>query len=603
VRVAEDVQRSSQQSGDLGARLVVIDPVVAHLPMKIDSHKDQGVRLALGLLSKLAERQDCAVLGIVHLNKTQGLAPLARVGGSGAFGNAARSVLLLDRDPDDPDGEMGARRVLAHIKCNVGPTAGSLLHRVEPLLLPAVDGQPEVSTSRLELLGESSHSGSALLAGVVSEEERSEFEEACEFLRAELGDGQRHLAVELYREAGKLGISDRGCAGRGKRSGRRRKRPASAGAGSGGFLKERKVLAMQVDAGPLRHFATSPLAYLPKGSKGRRGHISDDDLFARGCDAMAFPFVVGQLRSCSFQIGAGPLVFGERRRADLGDQETALHAEFPAVELAPHGRGVARTLEELVAVALGEEEEMGIRRPLQCRLTASGRRRVHRSRLRDRGYAFARTLDLGDQRFELGTAPDAVARPTPHCDETRDQREKGDAREKNRESRAKRPRAARGLLWGSSVLPRPAGDYRAGRVLDPRARRLLLHEREPRPEKSRIPRTPAVAIGSVRLGRAMRRRTCLRRRGSGRDDAHEQGDERRRARPMAPCWAGGPQRYRHSGGHLSLQTCCCESFPRLVGDCQPGALRRTACSISSKPYSRIESKAGLKLAGANARSS
>jgi hypothetical protein len=209
IAISDDIGLLEQLVEDLGARLVVIDPVVAHLPMKIDSRKDQGVRRALGPLSKLAERQDCAVLGIVHLNKTQGLAPLARVGGSGAFGNAARSVLLLDRDPDDPDGEMGARRVLAHIKCNVGPTAGSLLYRVEPLLLPAVDGQPEVSTSRLELLGESSHSGSALLAGVVSEEERSEFEEACEFLRAELGDGQRHLAVELYREAGELGMSDR----------------------------------------------------------------------------------------------------------------------------------------------------------------------------------------------------------------------------------------------------------------------------------------------------------------------------------------------------------------------------------------------------------
>jgi hypothetical protein len=210
IAIPDDIALLEQLVEDLGARLVVIDPVVAHLPMKIDSHKDQGVRRALGPLSKLAERQACAILGIVHLNKTQGLAPLARVGGSGAFGNAARSVLLLDRDPDDPEGEMGRRRVLAHIKCNVGPEAASLLYTVKPIVLPAVDEQPEVETSRLELLGESSHSGQALLAGVVSEEERSEFEEACHFLLEELGDGQqRHPAVELYRDARKLGIDDR----------------------------------------------------------------------------------------------------------------------------------------------------------------------------------------------------------------------------------------------------------------------------------------------------------------------------------------------------------------------------------------------------------
>jgi hypothetical protein len=130
-----------------------------------------------------------------------------RLGGSGAFGNAARSVLLLDRDPDDPDGEEGNQRVLAHIKCNVAPLAPSLLYAVKPILLPANETDPEVETSRLELIGESPHNGRALLAGA-SEEERSVLDEAKGFLRTELAEGSR-IAGDLLKEGRTVGISER----------------------------------------------------------------------------------------------------------------------------------------------------------------------------------------------------------------------------------------------------------------------------------------------------------------------------------------------------------------------------------------------------------
>jgi hypothetical protein len=133
--------------------------------------------------------------------------PLQRLSGSGGFGNAARSVLLLDRDPDDPDGENGNRRVLAHIKCNVGRLMASLLYEIRPILLPAVDGMPELETSRLELVGESHHDGRALLdAG--GEDERSAREEAEEFLRDLLADGACHPAAGIYAEASKHRISN-----------------------------------------------------------------------------------------------------------------------------------------------------------------------------------------------------------------------------------------------------------------------------------------------------------------------------------------------------------------------------------------------------------
>jgi hypothetical protein len=207
IAIPDDMEELERLVVEVEARLVIVDPLVAHLPMHIDSHKDQSVRRALAPLYRLAESQYCAVLALLHLNKAQGLAPLMRLGGSGAFGNAARSVLLLDRDPDDPDGEEGNQRVLAHIKCNVAPLAPSLVYAVKPIMLPATSTDPEVETSRLELIGESPHNGRSLLA-VSSDGERHAIDDARDFLRTELADGSR-MAGDLLKEARKVGISER----------------------------------------------------------------------------------------------------------------------------------------------------------------------------------------------------------------------------------------------------------------------------------------------------------------------------------------------------------------------------------------------------------
>ncbi len=203
--IPDDVGRLEELVAETGATLVVVDPLVAHLPGNVDSYKDQSVRRALAPLYRLAKTQGCAVVALIHLNKAQGLTPLARLSGSGAFGAAARSVLLLDRDPDDE--ENGSRRVLAHIKCNVGPEMPSLLYEIEPILLEEKDGQPRVETSRLRLLGESEHDGRALLA-LPSGEERSQLDEACDFLKAELAGGGRYLASDVLRSARQVGLTE-----------------------------------------------------------------------------------------------------------------------------------------------------------------------------------------------------------------------------------------------------------------------------------------------------------------------------------------------------------------------------------------------------------
>jgi len=145
----DDILELSREIHDYGATLVTVDPVLAHLGREIDSHKDASTRQALAPLARVADEQKCAIVAAHHLNKGASTDPLIRASASVAFTAQARSVLLFSSDPDDPEGERGCRRALAHVKCNVAGLAPTQTWEVEPILLPATDRDPAVETSRV----------------------------------------------------------------------------------------------------------------------------------------------------------------------------------------------------------------------------------------------------------------------------------------------------------------------------------------------------------------------------------------------------------------------------------------------------------------------
>ena len=100
---------------DHGVKLVVIDPVMSFLAAGVDANGDQSARMALTPLKGLAERTGAAVVLVRHLNKKNGESAAYRGGGSIAFNAAARSALIVGRDPGDQDVS-----ILAPMKCNVG---------------------------------------------------------------------------------------------------------------------------------------------------------------------------------------------------------------------------------------------------------------------------------------------------------------------------------------------------------------------------------------------------------------------------------------------------------------------------------------------------
>jgi hypothetical protein len=189
-----DLEEVRAFAKDAQARLVIIDPLVAHLPSSVNSHRDQDVRLALAPLHRLAAELECSIVVIVHTNKSMAGELLHRVSGSVGIVGAARSVAFLAPDPDDPD---GSTRVLFHGKNNVGPTASTLRLRVEHREVTGRDGLL-IGTSGIAYLGQASDvTREQLLVRHIPERTRPR-EDAKDWLRQQLAEGA--VLVNVLRD-------------------------------------------------------------------------------------------------------------------------------------------------------------------------------------------------------------------------------------------------------------------------------------------------------------------------------------------------------------------------------------------------------------------
>ena len=88
---------------ETGARLVVLDPIQAFLPQDGDMQSASRMRSILGRLADIAEKYNCAVVLIGHMNKGTGGKNLYRSLGSIDIVAIARSVLMITRSTAEPD--------------------------------------------------------------------------------------------------------------------------------------------------------------------------------------------------------------------------------------------------------------------------------------------------------------------------------------------------------------------------------------------------------------------------------------------------------------------------------------------------------------------
>jgi hypothetical protein len=143
-----DIRRMEVAFRKVCPALMVIDPLMAVIDGKIDTHKQAEVQQALEPLVKMCERIGMAVLALIHVNKSGTTDPLDSIMGSKAFATLPRSVLYcLEED----DGQF----MFCHVKCNVGPKMPSIGYRLMPVRfdLPpeeVEDGdEPYIETGRV----------------------------------------------------------------------------------------------------------------------------------------------------------------------------------------------------------------------------------------------------------------------------------------------------------------------------------------------------------------------------------------------------------------------------------------------------------------------
>lgn len=189
-----DVATIEQAVRQAAAVLVIVDVLMAYMPAGTNAHRDQDVRTVLAALAAMADRTRAVVLCLRHLNKSGGGNAMYRGGGSIGIIGAARAGYVAGADPDDEN-----RRLLACVKSNLAAEPPTLAYR----LVSAENG-----TARVEWLGQTQHKAGDLIAQREDDDQRSERDEAADWLVDYLADnGGQAASVDVYRAGAREGYS------------------------------------------------------------------------------------------------------------------------------------------------------------------------------------------------------------------------------------------------------------------------------------------------------------------------------------------------------------------------------------------------------------
>ena len=111
---------------EVGARVVILDPIQAYVGANINMNNANEVRNVMAQIGRIAEKYDCAVLLVGHMNKGSGNKSSYRGLGSIDFQASARSVLIVGRVKDEPE-----VRVVCHTKSSLAPEGMSIAFRLD----------------------------------------------------------------------------------------------------------------------------------------------------------------------------------------------------------------------------------------------------------------------------------------------------------------------------------------------------------------------------------------------------------------------------------------------------------------------------------------
>ena len=129
IRVSDETDKELSMTDDrleqaiieTGARLIILDPIQAYIGATVDMHRANEIRPVLKHLGIIAEKHNCAIILIGHMNKASGSKSTYRGLGSIDIQATARSVLLVVRLRDKPN-----IRIMAHDKSSLAPAGDAI---------------------------------------------------------------------------------------------------------------------------------------------------------------------------------------------------------------------------------------------------------------------------------------------------------------------------------------------------------------------------------------------------------------------------------------------------------------------------------------------
>lgn len=202
-----DTSLLAKEAERYSVALLVMDPLLSYIDKGVNDYRAAEVRQALEPLVEAADRHRFTILGLAHFTKSGTADPLARVAGSGAFGQLIRSLIAFakeDGERDEPD-----RFVMSLEKNNLGRLGlPSYEYGIQPVSVDTEEGPSYVS--RFVLGEETTTSVREVMRDEGQPEaNRGETNETVEWLRAYLTDeGGADLAADIKAAARKDGISE-----------------------------------------------------------------------------------------------------------------------------------------------------------------------------------------------------------------------------------------------------------------------------------------------------------------------------------------------------------------------------------------------------------
>jgi len=151
-----------------GAKLLIVDPIQSYLGAEVDAHRSNETRPVLDGLARLAEERGACILLVRHFAKSQTGRAIHRGLGSIDLTGAVRTELHA--------GEVDGQRAMVAAKSNLGQLGESLGYVIE------TDGS-------FRWTGKSDLTANDLQGAESTREERTDLEEACDYLVEALAGG------------------------------------------------------------------------------------------------------------------------------------------------------------------------------------------------------------------------------------------------------------------------------------------------------------------------------------------------------------------------------------------------------------------------------